>query len=118
MDEESKLISKTNEEIIQVMNNIKDTALLVKEIAVAADNQKKSNQTVDNDIVTIDEMSTIIAKTTAEQKMNSDKIIDALTALNDSIQIIATSTGNLHRSADGLKQKSYKLNEITDHFKV
>ena len=112
------LVNTTNDEIVHVMNNIKDTALLMKEIAVAADKQRQSNETVVNDIDTINQMSTLIAKTTAEQKVNSDKIIDALITIHDSIQIVSTSTGNLHRSADGLKQKSHKLNEITDYFTV
>jgi methyl-accepting chemotaxis protein len=112
------LVNTTNDEIVRVMNNIQDAALLMKEIAVAADKQRQSNQTVVNDIDTINQMSSLIAKTTAEQKSNSDKIIEALTTINDSIQIISTSSGNLHKSAEGLKEKSHQLNEIADYFVV
>jgi methyl-accepting chemotaxis protein len=112
------LVNTTNEEIMLVMKSIKDTAKLMKEIATAVDNQKKSNETAVNDIFTINNMSTLIAQATAEQKTNSTKIIEAMTIINDSIHIISTSTKNLHRSADGLKQKSHKLNDVTDYFKV
>jgi len=112
------LVQTTNEEIMHVMDNIKNTDLLMKEIAASAEEQRKNNQIIIDDIDTINQMSTLIAKTTAEQKVNSDKIINALTTINDSIKIISTSSGNLHNSADELKQKSYKLREITDYFKV
>jgi len=112
------LVNATNTAIIQVMNNIKNTALLMKEIAVSSEDQRKGNQAVLNDIELINQMSTIIAETTAEQKINSNEILKALSNINESVQIITMSSESLHKSADELKEKSRKLNEITDYFKV
>ncbi len=118
VNEGATLVNTTNNAIVQVMNNIKNTALLMKEIAVSSEEQRKGNQAVLNDIETINQMSTVIAETTAEQKNNSNEILKALSNINETIQIITTSTEYLHKSAEELKEKSEKLNGITDYFTV
>ena len=116
--EGAHLVNTTNTAIVQVMNNIKNTALLMKEIAMSSEEQRKGNQAVLNDIEIINQMSTIIAGTTAEQKNNSNEILMALSNINESIQVITISTENLNKSAGEVKEKSQKLNEITDFFTV
>jgi len=118
VNEGANLVNTTNTAIVQVMNNIKNTAILMKEIAVSSEDQRKGNQSVLSDIETINQMSTVIAETTAEQKNNSNEILKALSSINESIQLITTSSENLHASAEELKEKSQKLNEITDYFTV
>ncbi|MCL1833334.1 MAG: methyl-accepting chemotaxis protein [Leptospirales bacterium] len=117
-----RLVNTTNDEIMHVMDDIKEAALLMKEIAASAENQKESNKTILEDIDMINQMSTLIADATAEQKDDSDKIIEALTTINDSIQVISTSSGNLYKSlyesADELNKKSHQLNEVISFFTV
>ncbi len=118
VSEGAALVNTTNNAIVQVMNNIKNTALLMKEIAISSEEQRKGNQAVLNDIELINQMSTVIADTTAEQKTNSNEILKALSNINETIHIITISSENLSKSADELKEKSKKLNEITDYFTV
>jgi len=118
VNEGANLVNTTNTAIMQVMNNIKNTAILMKEIALSSEEQRKGNQSVLNDIEIINQMSTVIAETTAEQKNNSNEILTALSNINESIQVITISSENVHTSAEELKEKSHKLNEITDYFKV
>ncbi|PKL15915.1 MAG: hypothetical protein CVV49_18955 [Spirochaetae bacterium HGW-Spirochaetae-5] len=118
VNEGADLVNTTNRAIVQVMNNIKNTASLMKEIAISSEEQRKGNQSVLSDIEIINQMSTVIAETTAEQKTNSNEILKALSSINESIQVITISSQNLHTSAEGLKEKSQKLNKITDYFTV
>ena len=118
VNEGANLVNTTNAAIVQVMNNIKNTALLMKEIAQSSEEQRKGNQSVSNDIETMNQMSNIIAGTTAEQKISSNEILMALSNINESVQSISTTAENFHKSAEELKEKSHKLNEITDYFTV
>lgn len=118
VSEGAHLVNTTNSAIVQVMNNIKNTALMMKEIAASSEEQRKGNQAVLSDIEIINQMSSVIADTTAEQKTNSNEILKALSNINESIQVIAISSENLHKSAEELEEKSLKLNNITGYFKV
>ncbi len=118
VNEGAHLVNTTNAAIVEVMNNIKNTALLMKEIAESSEQQRKGNQNVLKDIETMNQMSNIIAGTTAEQKISSNEILMALSNINESVQAISTTSENFHQSAEDLREKSHKLNEITDFFTV
>jgi len=118
VNEGARLVNTTNSAIVQVMNIFKNTALLMKEIAESSEEQRKGNQGVSNDIETMNQLSNIIAGTTAEQKISSNEILMALSNINESVQAISTTSEDFHKSAEELKEKSRKLNEITDYFTV
>lgn len=112
------LVNTTNTAIVQVMNNIKNTAMLIQEIAASSEDQRKGNQAVLGDIENIHQMSAMIAATTAEQKTNSNEILKALANINESILVITNSSEELHRTSEDLRDKSNKLSGITEHFIV
>jgi len=118
VSEGAVLVNTTNTAIVQVMNNIKTTALLIKEIAASSEEQRKGNQNVLNDIENINQMSSMIAATTAEQKTNSNEILKALANINESILVITNSSEELHKTSEDLQDKSKKLSGITEHFTV
>lgn len=112
------LVNTTNTAIVQVMNNIKNTAMLIKEIAASSEIQRQGNQAVLSDIENIHQMSAMIASTTAEQKTNSNEILKALANINESILVITNSSEELHKTSEDLRDKSKKLSGITEHFTV
>ncbi|MCL2154578.1 MAG: methyl-accepting chemotaxis protein [Leptospirales bacterium] len=116
VSEGANLVSTTNDDIIYVMDHIKNTSVLMREIATSSDNQKKNNQEVVEDIERLTQMSERIAETTSEQRVNTNEILTMLTNINNSIQTITTSSENLNSLAVDLKRKSDKLNEISAYF--
>jgi methyl-accepting chemotaxis protein len=118
VSEGAVLVNTTNTAIVQVMNNIKTTALLIKEIAASSEDQRKGNQDVLNDIENINQMSSMIASTTAEQKTNSNEILKALANINESILVITNSSEELHKTSEDLRDKSKKLSGLTKDFTV
>ena len=58
----------------------------------------------------------LIQQKTGEEPLKVFK--KALSNINESIQVITHSSADLHNSAEELKGKSMKLNDITDSFTV
>jgi methyl-accepting chemotaxis protein len=118
VNEGARLVNTTNEAINQMIENIKNTATLIEEIALASKDQRTDSNNVLKDIDKVNQMSSIIAGTTAEQQHSSNEILKALSNINESILVITNSSENVHNSAEKLKEKAVELKSITDYFIV
>lgn len=118
VNEGARLVNTTNEAINQMIENIKNTAALIEEIALASKDQRTDSSNVLQDIEKVNQMSAIIAGTTAEQQHSSNEILKALSNINESVMAITHSSEHVHNAAEKLKEKSGELKSITDYFTV
>ncbi len=112
------LVNQTNEAITQMVEKIDSAARLIEEIAMSSEEQARGSEQVMADVEEVNRMAEQIAGATNEQKTTSSEILRALTKINDSIQEIAGSSSIVSESAETLKEKSQRLDEISKRFKT
>jgi len=114
----SSLVAKTADSLRLIINNVKNTAELMEQIAKSsielAENSKKASNNASN----VNRMSEEISSMMHEQSISSDEIIKAIDRINNVTQNVASGSEELAASAEELSSQSELLNNLVKKFKI
>ena len=114
----ASLVNQTASSITSMIKNIEDAARLIEEIALSSEEQIRGSEQVMKDVEEINNMSSLIASATGEQKSTSSEILKAVSKINESIQELANSAQIVASSASSMKNRSVSLQKVINIFRV
>ncbi len=114
----SELVSRTASSLRRIIDNVKQTASLMENIARSSVELDRMSAESSGNASMVNAMSEEISVMMQEQSISSNEIIKAINQINEITQGVASGSEELAASAEELSTQSEVLKEIVASFKV
>ena len=113
-----ELAKETEKALVMIKEAVDSTAQEVKKVSQLTEEQGKAIKEIVEASKNINELSQTMAATVEEQTASSAEVVKAIESVSQSAGQIATGTGEIAQSTEGLAQEAQKLIGILGQFKL
>jgi len=114
----SQLVERTAESLRKIIDNVKNTASLMENIAKSTVDLNGMGQRVTDEVLQVNKMSEEISLMMEEQSLSSNEIIRAIEQINNVTQSVASGSEELAAASEELSSQSEVMMDIVRRFKV
>jgi methyl-accepting chemotaxis protein len=118
VDAGSRLVERTAESLRKIIDNVKNTASLMENIAKSTVDLNGMGQRVTEEVLQVNKMSEEISIMMEEQSLSSNEIISAIEQINNVTQSVASGSEELAAASEELSSQSEVMMDIVRRFKV
>lgn len=114
----STFVENTAASLRKIIDNVKNTATLMEDIAKSSNELNEMSTQVSTDVQQVNQMSEEISIMMEEQSLSSNEIIKAINQINDVTQGVASGSEELAASAEELSSQAELMKSIVGKFKI
>lgn len=118
VDAGSRLVERTADSLRKIIDNVKNTANLMEDIAKSTVDLNGMGQRVTEEVLQVNKMSEEISIMMEEQSLSSNEIIRAIEQINNVTQSVASGSEELAAASEELSSQSEVMMDIVRRFKV